>query len=110
MKKFRTIRLGVDLIDSTSGTILKYDKLEHFILSYFGLLINFILTFFILNKSVTFSLFIKVIIFWEVIGLLYEIKDGFYSHGFSWVDFFANNLGFMLAIITFGIILWAGGY
>jgi hypothetical protein len=79
---------------SKNGTILPYDKLEHFFLGTLGLLICF----YLLGFSLTLSFVIL-----ELLGIAWEIKDGIVPYddkgnieGFSWKDLIADNIGFLI--------------
>ena len=86
---------------STSGTIIKYDKVEHLILGFIGLFVTLLLI-----PEIGGCIFI-----WEVIALAWEAKDGFFPYGpdgkiegFSIKDFIADNAGFIIAIALYFII------
>jgi VanZ family protein len=81
---------------SKGGTILPYDKLEHFLI-YF--LAGFLLSFKFAAEIVIILLF--------AIGLLWEIKDALMPYekygwwggeGFSWKDLIANIIGIALGL------------
>lgn len=81
---------------SKGGTILQFDKLEHFLI-YF--LAGFVLSFKFAAKAVIVLLF--------AIGLLWEIKDALMPYekygwwggeGFSWKDLTANIIGIALGL------------
>ena len=77
---------------STQGSILKYDKLEHLILSVIGVLIT--------------SLLFKIEIFLSLslifmVGITWEIRDGLIKNGqgFSKKDLIADFLGILVGYI-----------
>ena len=83
---------------SRSGSILRYDKLEHFLLGGIGI--------FVTLYWVGFSLLMSLII-WEILGTVWEIKDGLVPYdkegnieGFSWKDLIADNVGFLAGFIV----------
>lgn len=81
---------------SKSGTILKYDKLEHFILAF--------ILFWLWNFLPIEAWFAVVISWW--IGFVWECKDGLWAYdkinieGFSWKDLIANTFGILLGYLT----------
>ena len=81
---------------SKQGNILPYDKLEHFLLSFFGVLIGI----FLLNINPP-----LVIIVITLIGIGWEIRDGLIANGqgFSWkdllADFFGIGIGYLISLI-----------
>ena len=87
---------------SEQGSILKYDKLEHFLLGFIGL---FSTLFFF-----SYIGFWYCLIIWESLGIGWEIKDGLFTYdgkhiqGFSWKDLLADNYGFMAAVITWSVV------
>ena len=77
---------------SIQGSILKYDKLEHLILSIIGVLIT--------------SLLFKIEIFLSLslifmVGITWEIRDGLIKNGqgFSKKDLIADFLGILIGYI-----------
>ena len=89
---FKYQKWADDEWDSQEGSILKYDKLEHFILGFVGYLI----TRFFLDLHWN-------ILLWEVIGTGWEIKDSFVTR-FSPKDLAADNYGFFFAEIVYQVI------
>ncbi len=81
---------------SKQGTILPFDKLEHFLIALIGVLVGV----FLLNLIP--HLVIIVITF---LGIGWEIRDGLITsgQGFSWKDLFADfagiALGFFLSVL-----------
>lgn len=82
---------------SKNGTILPYDKLEHFFLGALGLLIFIYL--------LSLSLIVSLVIL-ESLGIAWEIKDGLIPYdkegnveGFSWKDLIADNAGFLIGYL-----------
>jgi hypothetical protein len=83
---------------SKNGSILPYDKLEHFLLAIFGVILGI----FIFN----FPIF-PVVLVLEILAILWEIKDGIVPYdkekglmeGFSWKDLIADNMGILLGIL-----------
>jgi hypothetical protein len=77
---------------SKQGSIIKYDKLEHFLLSVLGV----VLLVYIFNLEILFS---SALIF--MIGIIWEIRDGVIKNGqgFSKKDLIADFLGIMLSNI-----------
>lgn len=94
------VKWSDDRWKSEQGSIIKYDKLEHFILGFIGLFVTLIL-------GAAFWLSLAI---WVTVGFGYELKDGTVPYdakhiqGFSWKDFIADCLGFILAIIVWAII------
>jgi len=81
---------------SKQGTILKYDKLEHLILSVIGV----ILLVYILNLEIFISLAITFLI-----GIGWEIRDGLVKNGqgFSRKDLIADFVGILLSYLIFAV-------
>jgi hypothetical protein len=79
---------------SREGRILPYDKLEHFLLALLWMIVGILL----LKISLPMVILIGVA---AAIG--WEIKDGLFSHGFSWKDLIADfaglAVGYLVAII-----------
>ena len=77
---------------STQGTVIKYDKLEHFLLSVLGV----VLLVYIFNLEILFS---SALLF--LIGIVWEIRDGVIKNGqgFSKKDLIADFLGIILSHI-----------
>ena len=90
-----------DSFFSRNGTVLVYDKLEHFLLGFTGMLI----TLFIL-KRVPLQEFVFLWIVWNGIGLLWEYFQ-FVSRDYEAEpkDVIANNIGFILAGIGFYLFI-----
>ena len=89
--KFTYQKYKDDSWSSEVGSILKYDKLEHFILGFIG---YFVTRFF-------FGFWATLLI-WEALGTGWEIKDGFITR-FSPKDWVANNYGFLVAESLFQV-------
>jgi len=87
---FKFLAWNQDEWFSTQGSILKYDKLEHLLLSVIGVLICV----YLFKFELLFSL---AIIF--LLGIAWEIKDGLIKNGqgFSRKDLIADFVGIMLA-------------
>ena len=83
---------------SKEGSILPWDKLEHFILALSG--VFFICGF--LKLDIIGIVGVSVLTF--LLGLLWEIRDGLQGYGFSWKDFIADILGIFIAILLLGVI------
>lgn len=79
---------------SREGSILQYDKLEHFLAALLGVIAGILL----LNINLMVMVVIAVIA-----GVGWEIKDGFFSHGFSWKDLIADfagiGIGYLITLI-----------
>ena len=73
-----------DMWLSKEGSILKYDKLEHFLAAFLTVFAGILL----LHINPMAMVLIAVIV-----GVGWEIKDGFFSHGFSWKDLIADFAG-----------------
>ncbi|MFQ5584819.1 MAG: hypothetical protein ACE5GL_10325 [Calditrichia bacterium] len=76
---------------SRNGSIIPFDKLEHFLLGLIGMIAGISL----LGFSA-----ITTFIFLELVAIGWEMKDGIvpakgYIEGFSLKDLFADNLGFL---------------
>lgn len=93
---------------STNGTIIRYDKLEHFLLAFIGLLITYMVTYYF---EADLNIYVYEFVVWELIGIGYEIYngcvayDGVHIEGFSSKDLLADNYGFIAAVIVFLISL-----
>ena len=91
-----------DKWNSTQGSYLKYDKLEHLLLGFIGLLATLIF----IPAGIWIDLG-----FWILIGTTWEIIDGTFTYdgihiqGFSWKDLIADCFGFILAIIVYSIYI-----
>lgn len=100
-----------DKFNTRQGSILPYDKLEHFVLAAMGLLLLHYLTPYVLNNpSPPVALFTSNI-FWQAmiirfLGFANEVKDAFLPYdsrngliqGFSVVDVVANELGIAFSV------------
>jgi hypothetical protein len=79
---------------SREGSILPYDKLEHFLLALLWMIAGILL----LKLNPPMAILIGVV---AAIG--WEIKDGLFSHGFSWKDLIADfaglAVGYLIATI-----------
>lgn len=82
---------------SRNGSILPYDKLEHFLLGALGMLICI--------SWIGLPLITSLIIL-EILGIGWEIKDGLVPYGqkeeidgFSWKDLIADNVGFLFGFL-----------
>jgi hypothetical protein len=87
---------------SRNGSILPYDKLEHFLLGALGI--------FICIYWIGFSLLTSFVIM-EILGIVWEIKDSLVPYdkegnieGFSGKDLIADNFG-LLIVILFGNLI-----
>jgi len=90
--KFKFLPWEQDEWSSTQGTILKYDKLEHFLMALSGTLTGA----YILKLS-----YLSVSLFIFILGLVWEIKDGITKNGqgFSWKDLIADLMGILIAYL-----------
>lgn len=90
--KFKFLPWDEDKWLSRQGTILPYDKLEHFLLSFVGVLLGIVL----LNINPPF-----VVLFIALLGIGWELRDGLIANGqgFSWKDLIADFAGIGLGII-----------
>lgn len=79
---------------SREGSVLPYDKLEHLILALLGVMGGVL----VLKISLPVTM-----IFIAALGLAWEIKDGFYSHGFSGKDFLADIAGIA---VGYALVQW----
>lgn len=79
---------------SREGSLLPYDKLEHLILALLGVIGGVLL----LKVSL-----LTTVMLIAALGFVWEIKDGFYSHGFSGKDFFADMAGIA---VGYAVIQW----
>lgn len=107
----RFVKWEDDRLDSKQGSVLVYDKLEHFMLAFAGVLLFYYLTpYFFANPSPPIevfsgSLFMQVILV-RIIGVINEIKDVLIPYdkekgliqGFSIVDLLANEMGLAAAV------------
>jgi len=91
---FKFLAWNLDDWFSTQGSVLKYDKLEHLILSMVGVL-AFV---YILKIEIFLSL---ALIF--LLGISWEIRDGLVKNGqgFSRKDLIANFIGIIFAYYIF---------
>lgn len=87
---------------SKNGSILPYDKPEHFLLGALGM--------FICIYLIGLSLIISIIIM-EILGIGWEIKDGLVPYnkegnieGFSWKDLIADNVGFLIGFLFISLL------
>lgn len=71
------------------------DKQQHFLVSFFLLLLLFSI-----SKSIVLSLIVSVLI-----GLIKEVWDHFQGTGFCWWDMTANIFGILLAL--FSLMIYA---
>lgn len=86
-----------DRLLSRNGSILPFDKLEHFLLAGGGLYVGVALF--------NFDFWASLIVL-EIIGIAWELKDGLVPQhqpekieGFSFKDLIANNAGFALVFM-----------
>ena len=85
---------------STNGTILRYDKAEHAILGFIGMLAALIYF-----RSDTLQFALLIWLGWNVVGLLWELFQVFVQKQVLEIkDIAANNAGFVLAGIIYLII------
>jgi len=92
-KKFRFKRWQQDSFFSRNGTILRYDKLEHFLLGFIGVLATLLIL-----KVATGQAFVLVWLAWNVLGIFWEfIQFVTRNYRAEPKDVVANNLGFLLA-------------
>ena len=93
---------GEDSFLSANGTILKYDKLEHAILGFSGMLAVLIWI-----KPYGLQQIILIWLGWNVVGLLWELFQVFVQKQVLEIkDIAANNAGFVLAAIVYIVIFW----
>lgn len=69
---------------SREGTLIPFDKLEHFLLGVLWALVAILLLG--IHPGI-------VMIIGLIAGIGWEIKDGLFSHGFSWKDLIADIAG-----------------
>lgn len=97
-----------DYWNSLNGSVLKYDKLEHFLTSLgvtSALLI--ILSFFLTaEQSLLYATILNLLagIGWEIFNGIVP-WDRLHIEGFSWKDLLANIFGLILSYAVFGIYL-----
>lgn len=72
---------------SQEGSILPWDKLEHFLLAMIGFIALFLLG---LDETQCFTLGILA-------GIAWEIRDSFIT-GFSWKDLIADGVGLIIGL------------
>jgi VanZ family protein len=86
---------------SRNGTILPYDKMEHLLLAFLGMLVSLLLW----QARVSVQKFVFLWLVWNILGILWEY--------FQWQarrypaepkDVAANNLGFALAGLTYYLL------
>lgn len=101
----------LDKWNSKQGSWIPYDKLEHFLLGFIGLLVTMIIILYTSDRDgISIHNFYAIFI-WVMVGFLWEVKDGLFSYdgihiqGFSWKDFIADCFGFIAAIVVY--FLWA---
>lgn len=107
----RFVKWEDDRLDSKQGSVLVYDKLEHFMLAFAGVLLFYYLTpYFFANPSppidvFSSNLFVQVMLV-RIIGIFNEVKDALVPYdkekgliqGFSIVDLLANEIGLVTAV------------
>ena len=82
---------------SRNGTILVYDKLEHAILAFIGMVIT---SFFIMEKNI--RIFLLLWVAWNVIGVLWEIFQlVVQKQPIQIKDIAANNIGLLLSFFLY---------
>jgi hypothetical protein len=69
---------------SREGTLIPFDKLEHFILGLLGVLLGVLLLGILPATMIIISV---------IVAVAWEIKDGIFSIGFSWKDLIADIAG-----------------
>lgn len=74
---------------SKQGSILPWDKVEHFLLGVIGFLLLFYLISF--DETQCFTILISAAVVWE-------IRDGFIT-GFSWKDLISGAAGLFVSLI-----------
>ena len=80
---------------SREGTLIPFDKIEHFILGFLGIIIGILLI----------GIHPEIIIIIGVIAAVgWEIKDGIFSYGFSWKDLIADVVGIGIGYLI--TLLW----
>jgi len=102
---------------SEQGSVFKYDKLEHFLLSIIGTTFLFLLflagaNLFVDLNSIMYSPTTLVFLFFisSLVGLIWEIKDGIVPYdgthiqGFSWKDLIADTAGVFLTVFCIKLI------
>ena len=96
---------------SENGTILKYDKAEHYLLGIIGIIITYLWG---IHIKATPEYFSNMFVVWVIIAILYEISngiipyDGTHIEGFSWKDLIAGFMGILSGIFIFKLIILAG--
>lgn len=82
---------------SKNGTILPYDKLEHAILAFIGMLISR----YVFKLDGT-QIFFLLWLIWNVIGILWEVYQlVFLKQLIQLKDIVANNVGIVLSFFLF---------
>jgi VanZ family protein len=91
------LRWQDDSFLSKNGTILPYDKLEHAILGFLGM----ILSRYLLNVD-GLQMFALLWLIWNLIGIIWEIYQLLaIKHLIQLKDIAANNIGFLLAVFFY---------
>jgi len=75
---------------SREGSLLPYDKLEHFLISLLGFSILIFLIFLTPVQAIAIGIFAAA---------LWEIKDGVFFYGFSWKDLIAGIAGLLTGFL-----------
>ena len=102
MKRKKIKYWGEDSFLSTNGTILRYDKLEHALLGFAGMLAALI--WFRLEGM---QVVLLVWLGWNAVGLFWELFQVFALKQMLEIkDIAANNAGFILAGIIYPLIFW----
>ena len=105
--QIRFLRLEDDKINSRHGnTPLVYDKLEHFVTAFFGVILSYLLLIYIDSSIIILSQPLPgAVNSIRCLGLLKEIYDGVKPYdeagniqGVSWVDLIFNELGMWGAV------------
>lgn len=107
----RFLPLKNDHIYSRHGNVLLYDKLEHGILAFIGVLLMAVFSPSVFQTPSPITAFFTAsisgqVMFVRLLGIAKEICDAFipydrskgYVQGWSWVDLLANELGMWLAV------------
>jgi VanZ family protein len=99
MRKKRWIkRWKRDSFLSRNGTILPYDKMEHFLLAFLGMLTSLLLW----KPHASGQTFFLLWVLWNALGILWEFAQWQARHySAEPKDVAANNVGFVLAGLTY---------
>lgn len=109
----RFLPLKDDPIYSRHGNVLLYDKLEHAVLAFIGVMLMAVFSPSVFQTPSPITAFFTAsisgqVMFVRLLGIAKEIWDAFipydksrgYVQGWSWVDLLANELGMWAAVQT----------